>query len=157
MAARKRAASDFSDTNDEDKRAAFKQPRTDTPSVTLVYPSITQSSPRAVPFQRPQPLISFSYNKDRKLEFSDAAMRYYVDPPPGADLGYGYDRWVRRPEEKGRLDGLLRAISEMRRRGDSPDIGVISWRGTMTKCVQAIPPRTLRLTESGSSTREGGF
>jgi RAT1-interacting protein len=81
-------------------------------------------------------LTSFSYNKDRELEFSDAAMRYYIDPPPGADLGHGYDRWVRRPEEKGRLDGLLRAISEMRRRQASdPLIGVISWRGTMTKIL----------------------
>lgn len=82
--------------------------------------------------------MSFSYNKGRELEFSDAAMRYYVDPPPGADLGYGYDRWVRRPEEKGRLDGLLRAISEIRRRGGrDPVVGVISWRGTMTKILTA--------------------
>jgi len=159
MASRKRAVSD---TSDGDRRAVLN--RTDTshpshlhPSVSLVYPSLTQSSPRAVPFQRPLPLISFSYNKGRELEFSDAAMRYYIDPPPGADLGYGYDRWVRRPEEKGRLDGLLRAISEIRRREASePAIGVISWRGTMTKCVQAIPPRALHLTETGP-VREGGF
>ena len=153
MASRKRAASDISDTNDGDK---LKQPRKDTPPLTLVYPSLTQPSPRAVPFQRPLPLISFSYDKDRELEFSDAAMRYYIDPPPGADLEHGYDRWVRHPEEKGRLDGLLRAISEIRKRGaGDPVIGVISWRGTMTKCVQAIP-RTSRFTELGS-VREGGF
>ncbi|KAH9041705.1 RAI1-domain-containing protein [Lactarius pseudohatsudake] len=138
MAPRKRTA----DTSDGDNRAALKQPRTDTshlhPSVSLVYPSVTQPSPRTVPFQRPLPLISFSYNQGRELEFSDAAMRYYIDPPPGADLGYGYDRWVRRPEEKGRLDGLLRAISETRRREASdPAIGVISWRGTMTKILTA--------------------
>ncbi|KAH8980866.1 RAI1-domain-containing protein [Lactarius akahatsu] len=138
MAPRKRTA----DTSDGGGRAALKQPRTDTshlhPSVSLVYPSLTQPSPRTVPFQRPLPLISFSYNQGRELEFSDAAMRYYIDPPPGADLGYGYDRWVRRPEEKGRLDGLLRAISETRRREASdPAIGVISWRGTMTKILTA--------------------
>jgi len=127
MASRKRTASDVDD--DGDKRA---------PSVTLTYPSLTQHSPRAVPFQRPLPLISFSYNERRELEFSDAAMRYYIDPPPGADLGFGYDRWVRRPEEKGRLDGLLKAISEVRRRGSSSsDIGVISWRGVMTKIITA--------------------
>jgi len=127
MASRKRTASDVDD--DGDKRA---------PSVTLTYPSLTQPSPRAVPFQRPLPLISFSYNERRELEFSDAAMRYYIDPPPGADLGFGYDRWVRRPEEKGRLDGLLKAISEVRRRGSSSsDIGVISWRGVMTKIITA--------------------
>ncbi|KAI9463298.1 RAI1-domain-containing protein [Lactarius psammicola] len=142
MASRKRAASD---TSGGDKRAVLKQPRADTsrqdhhpPSVSLVYPSLTQPSPRAVPFQRPLPLISFSYNKGRELEFSDAAMRYYIDPPPGADLGFGYDRWVRRPEEKGRLDGLLRAVSEIRKHEASdPAIGVISWRGTMTKVLTA--------------------
>ncbi|KAF8271140.1 RAI1 like PD-XK nuclease-domain-containing protein [Lactarius quietus] len=65
-------------------------------------------------------------------------MRYYIDPPPGADLGFGYDRWVRRPEEKGRLDGLLRAISEVRKRGTSDSvIGVITWRGIMTKILTA--------------------
>lgn len=134
MASRNRAASDLD--IDGDKRA--EQPRTDIPSATLTYPSLSQTSPRAVPFQRPLPLISFSYNKGRELEFSDAAMRYYVDPPPGADLGFGYDRWVRRPEEKGRLDGLLRAISEARRRCTSDSvIGVVSWRGIMTKILTA--------------------
>ena len=154
MTSRKRAASDLDTELEGDKRAVLKHPRTDIPSATLTYPSLSQTSPRAVPFQRPLPLISFSYNKGRELEFSDAAMRYYVDPPPGADLGFGYDRWVRRPEEKGRLDGLLRAISEARRRKASDSvIGVISWRGIMTKCVQAVPPRAPRLTESA----EGGF
>ncbi len=164
MASRKRATSDIDIEKDSDKRAVLKQPRTDIahptylhPSVSLVYPSLSQPCSRAVPFQRPLPLISFSYDKDRQLEFSDAAMRYYVDPPPSADLGYGYDRWVRRPEEKGRLDGLLRAISEIRRRETSdPTIGVISWRGTMTKCVQIITLRVWRLTESGPIC-EGGF
>jgi hypothetical protein len=44
---------------------------------------------RSVPFQRPLPLISFSYN--------------YVHPPPlaDADLRRGYERWIRRPEERG--------------------------------------------------------
>ncbi|KAH9995835.1 RAI1 like PD-XK nuclease-domain-containing protein, partial [Russula vinacea] len=107
-------------------------------SSSLPYPSTSQSAPRAVPFQRPLPLISFSYTNDRKLEFSDAAMRYYVRPPPDADLGHGYERWIRRPEERGRLDGLLRAISEIRRRGTGdPVINIVSWRGVMTKILTA--------------------
>lgn len=143
MASRKRPISDVDippDPKDMDQRTAHKQPRVDASllssrhaSSSLSYPSLSQSASRAVPFQRPQPLISFSYNTDRELEFSDAAMRYYVDPPRDADLGHGYERWIRRPEEKGRLDGLLRAISEIRRRGDDPVINVVSWRGIMTK------------------------
>ena len=62
-------------------------------------------------------------------------MRYYVDPPRDADLGHGYERWIRRPEEKGRLDGLLQAISEIQRRDGDPVINIVSWRGVMTKWV----------------------
>jgi len=138
---RKRAILD-TDPKDKDQQPPHKEPRLD-PSLSplhassrLSYPSTSQPTSRTIPFQRPLPLISFSYDKNRELEFSDAAMRYYVNPPLGADLGHGYERWIRRPEERGRLDGLLRAISEIRRRatGD-PVIDIISWRGVMTKCV----------------------
>ncbi|KAI0303650.1 RAI1 like PD-XK nuclease-domain-containing protein [Multifurca ochricompacta] len=132
-------------TADRNERVVHKHLRLGAPPtprlhavVSLSYPSTAQPASRSVPFQRPLPLISFSYNKNRELEFSDAAIRYYVEPPPGADLGYAYERWVHRPEEKGRLDGLLRAISEIRRRGTGdPVIGVISWRGVMTKILTA--------------------
>lgn len=95
-----------------------------------------------VPFQQPSQLLSFSYNSARELEFIDASLRYYVHPPQNADLRYGYERWVKRPEEKGRLDGLLKAVSKFRSRlnasgssGDAwlRDISVVSWRGVMTK------------------------
>ncbi len=146
MASRKRAISDVDilpDPEDKGQWAAHKQLRLD-PSLppplhgssSLPYPSTSQSISRVVPFQRPLPLISFSYTKDRKLEFADAAMRYYVDPPLGADLRHGHERWIRRPEERGRLDGLLRAISEVQRRGTGNTVvSIVSWRGVMTKCV----------------------
>ncbi|KAH9998836.1 RAI1 like PD-XK nuclease-domain-containing protein [Russula compacta] len=147
MASRKRALSEVNvlpDLKDRDQNAAHKVPRlgpSPSPLHTssgLSYPSMSQSASRAVPFQRPRPLISFSYNKDRKLEFSDSAMRYYVSPPVGADLGHGHERWIRRPEEKGRLDGLLQAISEFRRRGTGdPAVNIVSWRGVMTKILTA--------------------
>ena len=71
-------------------------------------------------------------------------MRYYVDPPPGADLRYGYERWIKRPEEKSRLDGLLRAMERIMEKADTSmrpgsgkkwlrDISVVTWRGVMTK------------------------
>src|SRR6266852_3364010 len=141
MTSRKRAISDVDVPQDE--RVAHKQPRLD-PSLppplhgspSLLYPSTSQAVNRPVPFQRPLPLISFSYTQDRELEFNDASMRYYIYPPPDADLRRGYERWVRRPEERGRLDGLLRAISEIRKRGTGdPAISIVSWRGVMTKCV----------------------
>lgn len=69
-------------------------------------------------------------------------MRYYVEPPQRADLGHRYDRWIRRPEEKGRIDSLLRALVQIgvEKKGHEEtnttwlrDIGVVSWRGVMTK------------------------
>lgn len=110
---------------------------------SLAYPStagITRSP--AIPFQKPQSLLTFSYSPSRLLEFNDSAMRYYAEPPRRADLRHGYDRWIRRPEEKGRLDGLLRAIakigSDKEKEGEPStawlkDVGIVSWRGVMTK------------------------
>jgi RAT1-interacting protein len=149
MASTKRALSDVSsDPNDANKRVIQKRPRlghdislssSHHPSLSLSYPDTSHPISRAVPFQRPRPLITFSYDKSHKLEFSDAAMRYYIAPPPNADLAHGYERWIRRPEARGRLDGLLRAIREIQSRGSGhPVVGVISWRGVMTKCVPAI-------------------
>lgn len=89
----------------------------------------------AVPFQLPTQLISFSYTPDRVLEFNDSSLRYFVDPPRGAQLSYGYDRWVRRPEERGRLDSLLKAWQKFgtEHPGALGEVGVVSWRGVMTK------------------------
>jgi len=95
-----------------------------------------------VPFQLPQQLLTFSYTPEHVLEFTDSALRYFVHPPNGADLRYGYERWVKRPEEKGRIDNLLRAVSRTRQKMSSGNvsgsdwlktIGVVSWRGVMTK------------------------
>lgn len=104
--------------------------------------------PRAVkpvPFQKPTPLITFSYisspsstdphARDRQFEFGNASMKRFVSPPPRAKLPYGYDRWIRRPEEKGRLDSLLRAFQRVQQTaGFDPNmISVCCWRGVMTK------------------------
>ena len=88
-------------------------------------------------------MLTFSYDEKRTLSFSDAALRFYVEPPVRAELRYGYERWVKRPEEKGRIDGLLRAVSRVRQKMDASargagaqwlrSIGVVSWRGVMTK------------------------
>lgn len=111
----------------------------------LAYPPTKSSQPaRAVPFQQPTGLLTFSYTPKRVLEFDDSALRYYIDPPPGADLRYGYDRWIKRPEERTRLDGLLRAVERVMHKADTNmgagsgrkwlrDIALVTWRGVMTK------------------------
>lgn len=69
------------------------------------------------------------------MKFDNSALKYFVEPPPGADLSYGYERWIRRPDEKGRIDALLRAWDRIREGSASGGggIGIVSWRGVMTK------------------------
>ena len=128
---RKRSISDVLEHSDAGLERPSKRPAT--LSLKLACPPVTnppQSTP--IPFQQPLPLLTFSYTPARELEFTDSALRYYVDPPRNADLAYGYERWVRRPDEKGRIDALLRAYSKLRMYSTA-GIGVVSWRGVMTK------------------------
>ena len=120
------------------------------PKLELAYPSKTLSSgSRRSPvlFQQPTPLTTFSYDSKRELQFDDSALRYYIDPPNGADLRHGYERWVKRPEEKGRLDGLLKAWLKVRNGFPEGFMngGVIAWRGVMTRYVKARDQPSSRL------------
>lgn len=111
----------------------------DQSSSFLAFPNTSQAHQRkaAVPFQKPTQIMSFSYPPSHIQEFTNSSLRYYVDPPLGANLGYGYDRWIRRPDEKGRLDSLLRAYTRAEDSGTCPvslnDIAVVCWRGVMTR------------------------
>ncbi|KAF9533915.1 RAI1 like PD-XK nuclease-domain-containing protein [Crepidotus variabilis] len=106
----------------------------------LAYPDLTRSKPSSVLFQQPSQLTTFSYTPEHVQEFTNSAMRYFVDPPSGANLSYGFERWIRKPDTRGRLDALLKAISKVKRNveeqnGKLPEIGVVSWRGVMTKIL----------------------
>ncbi|KZT23079.1 RAI1-domain-containing protein [Neolentinus lepideus HHB14362 ss-1] len=105
----------------------------------LTYPSISNPPQvKPVPFQQPTFLLTFSYTPSHELVWNDSAMRHYVDPPPGAELRYGYERWIKRPEERGRIDSLLKAWTRARNMyGGMPGIGVVSWRGVITKILTA--------------------
>jgi RAT1-interacting protein len=104
----------------------------------LAYPKISTFKPKPIPFQQPSQLISFSYTPEHVQEFTDSALRYFVDPPLGSNLSFGYDRWVMKFDDRGRIDALLKAISKVKAEaigGSLPEIGVVSWRGIMTKSV----------------------
>lgn len=105
------------------------------PTHRLALPSVKAPSqvPKAPPFQIPTQLVAFSYTPAREQVFTNEALKYFVEPPHGADLAYGYERWVKRPEEKGRLDGLLKALLKEEARLEFRRAGVVSWRGVMTK------------------------
>jgi len=89
-----------------------------------------------------------------KLAQTRQALRYYLEPPQGADLTHRYgarsssfqsasehltrsfgfaEHWTKRPEERGRLDGLLAACLRPEAAGERTRANVITWRGVMTK------------------------
>ncbi|KAL1666853.1 RAI1 like PD-XK nuclease-domain-containing protein, partial [Schizophyllum commune] len=108
------------------------------PELHLTFPDPSKPVGRPPAFQQPSPLVSFSYTPARVLEFTNSALKYYIPPPrSGLRLDYGYERWVRRPEERGRLDGLLKAYARVLERGGAGQIGIVSWRGVMTKILTA--------------------
>ena len=129
----------------EPKSLSEPSPAQTASSAKLEYPSTSSSQPvRPVPFQQPTGLLTFSYTPQRVLQFDDSALRYYSEPPHGADLRYGYERWIKRPEERTRLDPLLRALERYIDKVDAGagsgtgrkwlrDIAVVTWRGVMTK------------------------
>jgi RAT1-interacting protein len=114
----------------------LKRPRRSPLSPSLRQQSLKlprrEPSQHSVAFQKPSIVTTFSYTPDRELAFDNSAMKYFVQPPVRADLGYRYSGWTKRPEEKGRLDHLLRAVA---RSGvtQSPFEGAVSWRGVMCK------------------------
>jgi RAT1-interacting protein len=116
-----------------------KRRRASPPPHERVLPYLTPDSSiptKPTTFQRPLPLLTFSYTPERVLEFTDSALRYFVEPPPNADLNYGYDRWIQRPEERGRLDGLLKGwLKASEGKGRVEGVGAVLWRGVMTKYV----------------------
>jgi RAT1-interacting protein len=168
MAPSKRSIAELlNDDDDSDKRQTKPRLDYDAPqnqehqsTSNLRYPSISSQSPtRPTPFQKPVPLLTFSYNSSRVLEFTDSALRYFTQPPPYAKLNHGYDRWIRRPEQKGRVDGLVTAWDRLRRNMGTEgagirgmDVGLIAWRGVMTRyaglaCVHNSDFSCLHLVE----------
>lgn len=103
----------------------------DMPELKFALP--TPSDVKSVAFQKPLQITTFSYNAQKDLLFDNSSMRYFVPPPPSVDLGHRFSQWNRHPDEKGRVDNLLKAIStpgclEHRNRAE-----LICWRGVLTK------------------------
>jgi len=94
-----------------------------------------QNQLQQTPFQQPTQILSFSYTPSHTLEFTDSALRYFVEPPLGAKLGYGYERWERKPDKRGRIDALLQAFFKTKGMPGVAlqDVGVVAMRGVMTR------------------------
>lgn len=105
------------------------------PSKPVQYTlAIATPAPERPPaFGQPQQLTCFSYTPERELRFDTSALKYYVPAPIGADLGYRYEHWIKRPEERGRIDSLLRAIEQKHVVGELKKGAFVAWRGVITK------------------------
>lgn len=135
---RKRKADDL---EEEEENSGRKRPRRSSlsgsplqrniPTQSLKLPRRDSSQP-SVAFQKPSIITTFSYTSNRELAFDNSAIKYFVQPPVRADLGYRYSRWTKRPEEKGRLDNLLRAVARSCPTQNLCEAAV-SWRGVLCK------------------------
>ncbi|KAJ7678982.1 RAI1-domain-containing protein [Mycena polygramma] len=130
--------------DDDDARPTTKQRRrSHSPPAaprTLDYPTLPAAPGPSPAFQQPTQIISFSYTPAHVLEFTDSALRFLAAPPPRAQLAHGYDRWVRRPETRPRIDGLLRALSAARAKHHpalASGVGAVAWRGVLTRILTA--------------------
>lgn len=129
---------------DTERPATKRRLEPSTSTLSLTAPE-THSHHAAPPFQQPYQLLAFSYTsvpvpsdtdtsaRARTLEWNNSSLRYFVPPPRSAHLGYGYERWIKRPEERGRLDGLLEACLRQECEGERARAGVVTWRGVVTK------------------------
>ncbi|KAJ7096527.1 RAI1 like PD-XK nuclease-domain-containing protein [Mycena belliarum] len=119
---------------------ARKRSRSPTGNPHLAFSASASLTEKPPAFQQPTQLISFSYTPERVLEFTDSALRYFVDPPRNAQLSHAYDRWERRPEGRARIDGLLCALSAARAKRHPAllaGFGVVAWRGVITRILTA--------------------
>lgn len=106
-------------------------------SSQYTLPLASSSSEPSPAFGKPHQLTCFSYTPKRELRFDTSALKYYVPAPLNADLGYRYEQWIKRPEERGRIDSLLRAIDQDHVIGERKKGAFVSWRGVMTKLLTA--------------------
>ncbi|CAO1635216.1 unnamed protein product [Parajaminaea phylloscopi] len=101
---------------------------------------------KAVPFQRPEQICTFSYDESRDLWHDDRSLKYFHVPPPGADLNRGFGSHVNKDESKNEhLDSLLFSLLELAKTPSNPQADqprrradVITWRGQATKLCTAL-------------------
>jgi RAT1-interacting protein len=96
--------------------------------------SLDSKPGRPAEYQSPFQIATFSYNAEREQVFDDSSLKYYVEPPPNANLTYRFDNWKRKPEDRTRLDPLLAACAQNKlSRAETKRADVITWRGVLTK------------------------
>lgn len=109
-----------------------REPREPEPA-QYTLPLAVSPAERPPAFGKPQQLTCFSYDSQREIHFDTSALKFYVPAPINADLSYRYENWTKRPEERGRLDSLLRATQQEHVAEERAKGAFVTWRGVVTK------------------------
>ncbi|KAB5593975.1 Protein RAI1 [Ceratobasidium theobromae] len=119
------------------KQTKSEQNQIKNPTTQYSLPLATLGSEPSPAFGQPHQLTCFSYTSEREVRFDTSALKYYVPAPLNADLGYRYEHWTKRSEERGRIDSLLRAVEQDQVLIERKKGAFVSWRGVMTKLMIA--------------------
>lgn len=75
---------------------------------------------------------------------------------------YSYENWIKRPEERTRLDALLRCLSRPEALAEARRVQIVTWRGIMTKYAlyvysghRTMSDKHYRLLIAPYETRDG--
>ncbi|KAI9762318.1 MAG: hypothetical protein M4579_000466 [Chaenotheca gracillima] len=88
-----------------------------------------------------QEITCFSYDDEHKLHLDESSLRYYYPPKLGANLSDGFETFQKLNETADEhLDSLLATILALEKEtGVACEADVITWRGMMTKGLNATP------------------
>ncbi|KAL2760803.1 hypothetical protein ACRALDRAFT_2095428 [Sodiomyces alcalophilus JCM 7366] len=89
------------------------------------------------PVKRPKEFACFSYDDNHEFHLGDSSMRWYYNPPIGADLSKGFNQFIKHDDSKDEhLVSLLKTIkAHEEETGKKIDAQIITWRGMMTKIM----------------------
>lgn len=93
---------------------------------------------KCAPCKRPKEIAFFSYDENHEYHCDDSSMSYYYTPKIPSDLCHGFDNFKKCEPGDEHLDNLLRTLIELEKKtGEKVDTEVVTWRGMMTKLLQA--------------------
>lgn len=88
-----------------------------------------------------QEFTCFSYDDNHAYRPDDSSLRWYYHHPIdiGANLSSGFETFDKHDDSRAdHLVSLLKSLVEYEKRNGRVDVGVVTWRGMMTKVSSAL-------------------
>lgn len=102
----------------------------------LLFSNPKESSLRWGTYHRLQEFTCFSYDENHVYRPDDSSLRWYYHHPIdiGADLSSGFESFDKHDDSQDEhLVSLLKSLVEYERANGRVDVGIVTWRGMMTK------------------------